>query len=162
MDEWLSTRPTAIRFILCPTPDSYPMSDSGTPAIEVVGYEPDSLYALAYVSVPTVEFTDHGLTDLLLVARRLNAISEITGKLIVLEEDDRVTRFLQWIEGPTSAVEACFERIENDPRHHKIEVGFCGEVERRRFPTWDMAIDTVASTPFAAEAKGFMRGLSRA
>ena len=121
---------------------------------DAVGYVPDPLYGLGYVSEPTVAFTDGDLADLLVAARRANVHYEITGELWVLEgpEGRRVVRFLQWIEGTEPAVDACFERIEADPRHEEIDVVFRGPIPRRRFPSWDMAFGRVAEPEvFAAE-----------
>ena len=125
---------------------------SDSPEIEVVGIDPDPLHAIAYLSTPTVPFEDRDVADLLFAARHWNAIYEITGKLVVLEEGDRVVRFLQWIEGPAPALDACFERIRADTRHDDIEVRFRGAVEARRFPAWDMAIDTATPATFDTEA----------
>ena len=127
---------------------------------EPVGFAPDPLHAISYVSVPTVSFSDQEITDLLFAARRWNAQYKITGKLVVLEEGDRIVQFLQWIEGPPVALDACFERINADPRHGDLHVRFRGPVASRRFPAWDMAIDTATSTSFATEVDAFTPGKS--
>lgn len=121
------------------------------PDPEPAGYAPDPLHAIAYVSVPAVSFSDRDITDLLFAARRANAQYSITGKLVVLEEGERIVQFLQWIEGPPVALEACFDRIRSDPRHTDICVRFRGPIAARRFPSWDMAIDTATPTSFATE-----------
>jgi hypothetical protein len=124
------------------------VSETDLPDAEVVGYSPDPLFALAYVSIPTVPFSDADLSGLLLAARRWNAHYGVTGKLIVLEEGDRVSRFAQWIEGPESALKACFRRITDDPRHEGIDVRFRGPVAARQFPSWDMAIEDATTDSF--------------
>lgn len=110
------------------------------------------LYAAAYVSTPTVAFSDRDLTDLLLAARRFNAAHGITGKLIVAEADHgrgpEAVRFVQWIEGDLAEVRQCMRRIQADGRHTEIEVQFFAPVERRRFPTWDMAFEAVPLTRY--------------
>ena len=115
---------------------------------EVVGHAADPLHALAYLSTPAEPFSDRDLSDLLLAARRWNAAHGVTGKLVVLEDDDRVVRFAQWIEGPRSALEACVRRIVEDPRHDEIDVRRRGPVEVRRFPGWDMAIQPASTATF--------------
>lgn len=135
------------------------MSDTSTPSEpiaepEVVGFEPDPLVALAYTSTPTVDFADRDVVDLLFAARRWNAHYGITGRLVVLEAGDRVARFYQWIEGPEAALQACFARIEADPRHADIEVRFQGPVAGRKFPGWDMGIQKADSEAFDAEVTG--------
>lgn len=108
-----------------------------------------SLYAAAYVSVPTVAFSDRDLSDLLLSARRWNADHGVTGKLIVAESDHRrVEHFVQWLEGEPDDVRAALRRIRDDPRHARIELQFFAPVPRRRFATWDMAFETVPLVRF--------------
>lgn len=122
---------------------------------EEAGHDPDPLAALSYVSTPVVPFSDRDLSDLLLGARAFNAHHGITGRLLVLEgPGDRVARFFQWIEGAETAVEACFARIEADPRHARIEVLFRGGVLARRYPGWDMGLGrTAAAEVFEAAAR---------
>ena len=118
----------------------------------VVGHDPDPLHAVAYVSTPTEPFTDRDLSDLLLSARRWNAVHGVTGKLVVQEEGGEIVRFAQWIEGPETALQACIERILGDPRHSAFDVRRRGPAESRRFPGWDMAIEPVPDGAFDARA----------
>ena len=109
---------------------------------------PPPVFAAAYVSTPTVAFSDRDLSMLLLAARRHNARHGITGKLVAAEIDEpgggtRVVKFVQWIEGEAEAVRACLRRIHADARHGGLEIQFFGPVEARRFPGWDMAIATI-------------------
>lgn len=131
------------------------MSDS----LDIIGVEPPALVALAYLSTPTVEFSDRDLSDLLLAARLYNARHEVTGKLIVLEDGDRIVRFAQWIEGPASEMEACIGRILGDPRHGEFEIRHRAPAEGRRFPGWDMAIHPVDGDSFPIEADSLMSHL---
>lgn len=123
-----------------------------TDPIDVVGHTADALHALAYLSTPTEPFSDRDLSDLLLSARRWNAAHGVTGKLVVLEEGDRVARFAQWIEGPPEALEACIGRIFADPRHEGIDIRRRGPVDERRFPDWDMAIQPATASSFDTDA----------
>lgn len=107
-----------------------------------------SLFAAAYVSTPTAGFSDRDLSTLMLSARHFNGIHQITGKLVVAEapgEDGtpRAVRFVQWIEGEPDDVRACLRRIYADPRHDDLQIQFFGPVPARRFPAWDMALETV-------------------
>lgn len=126
------------------------------PVTEVVGYESDPLHALVYTSTPDTEFTDRDVTDLLFSARRANAVYGITGKLVLLEEEGRVARFLQLIEGPALGVEACFERILRDGRHRHVTVLFRGETHTRQFPAWDMAIESTTPALFPREVEALV------
>ena len=121
--------------------------------LDVVGHEPDPVHALAYVSTPTVPFSDRDLSDLLLSARSFNAAHGITGKLIVMEDDrDAVVRFAQWIEGPPAALAACLERIRADTRHATQQVQAHGSIPGRRFPGWDMAFQAYDPEAFGSES----------
>ena len=123
--------------------------------LDIVGHDPEPVHALAYLSTPTVPFTDRDLSDLLLSARRWNAEHGVTGKLLVLEDEDgAVVRFAQWIEGSPGQLAACLERIRGDDRHVPEGVHEHGEVPGRRFPGWDMAFESYDPDRFAVEAAG--------
>ena len=115
---------------------------------DAVGHEPDPLHAVAYLSTPTTPFSDRDLSELLLAARLWNVRHGVTGKLVALEADGRLVRFAQWIEGPRAELEACVRRILADPRHADFDVRRRGPVDARRFPEWDMAVQTVPANAF--------------
>ena len=124
------------------------------PDLDVVGLDPEPVHALTYLSTPTVTFDDRALSDLLLAARSWNAEHGVTGKLLVLEDDDgRVVQFAQWIEGPPTALAACLERIRADGRHQTQGVRAHGLVSGRRFPGWDMAFEAYDPAAFGGEAE---------
>ncbi len=112
------------------------------------------VYAFGYLSTPTVEFSDRQLSDLLIAARTWNNPRQIGGKLIVLEEGERVVRFAQWIEGPREDIEMCIQRIFADTRHGEFDVQWQGETAGRRFAGWDMAYDTFAPDDWTGTAPG--------
>src|SRR4051812_13827243 len=74
------------------------------------------------------------LSALLAQAHRNNPPLGITGGLVCLDQT-----FLQYLEGPTGAVEALFERMLLDPRHHGVKVLERRTVPRRMFADWSMA-----------------------
>ncbi len=47
--------------------------------------------------------------------------------------------FAQVLEGPQAAIEATFERIQQDPRHGEVTLLSFGPAEARGFPVWSMA-----------------------
>ena len=114
--------------------------------------DPDSLWAFAYVSTPAVPFSDRDLSDLMIAARASNAADGLSGKLVVLEEGDRVLRFAQWIEGPRWGLAGAIARILRDTRHGDFEVRHLGAVAERRFPGWDMALYPADSIRFPTAA----------
>ena len=65
-------------------------------------------------------------------SRANNARDDITGLLVF---DGRA--FCQFVEGPSSAIDALLERLERDPRHVKMRVLQHGPIASgRRFPAW--------------------------
>lgn len=112
------------------------------------------IYGFGYLSTPTVAFSDRDLTDLLIAVRRWNGPRSISGKLLVLEDDDRIVRFAQWIEGPAEELELCVERIHADTRHGDIQVQWKGLTQGRRFGGWDMSFETADADVWSELAPG--------
>ena len=126
--------------------------------VEVIRIVPEPLYAFAYVSTPTVAFSDRDLSDLLLAARHANAAREVTGKLVVLEGPAGVVRFAQYVEGPRAGLAVVTERILADPRHGGFEVQRQGPVPARRFAGWNMALHAATASTFLEESAAVAHG----
>ncbi|USQ94270.1 BLUF domain-containing protein [Caulobacter sp. RL271] len=62
-----------------------------------------------------------------------NRLDDITGFLVVAEG-----RFLQWLEGPETALEETFARIARDQRHADLRTLADGPADHRRFRDWNM------------------------
>ncbi len=88
---------------------------------------------MIYTSEAKAKFSPVELQDLLLTARRNNDRDSITGML--LYEDGT---FLQVLEGENEVVEATYQRIAADKRHHKIMLIARLEVDHRSFHDWEM------------------------
>lgn len=99
----------------------------------------DDLYSLVYTSAATVPFTPDDLEHLLRNSRTRNHDDGITGLLLY-----RRGRFVQFLEGPESAVQALLARIRADPRHENIRVLIDGFTPSRQLPEWTMGYETVA------------------
>ena len=88
-----------------------------------------------YTSVadPVLRFDDY--RNLVTRASRFNAMSNITGLLVMSR-----LRFVQVLEGEAVHIKPLFQRIQKDPRHHKVElVEFCSN-NVRRFSEWGMRL----------------------
>jgi hypothetical protein len=94
---------------------------------------------LIYTSRP-FGFDELTLTEILLVARRLNKRDGITGSLICRED-----MYLQLLEGSRAAVTATYTRIQRDARHTEVVGLWSGDAEARLFPTWEMRDDPARS-----------------
>lgn len=95
-----------------------------------------SLAYLIYVSSARDVLTDSQLEDILAVARRMNALHQITGMLAYWDGN-----FIQYIEGPAPEIDQLLRNLGGDPRHAGIIVMQRGTVAQRAFPEWTMAFD---------------------
>jgi hypothetical protein len=73
------------------------------------------------------------VTSILASSNKNNPTNGITGVLVVTE-----TQFLQVLEGEFEALNATFERISRDTRHHKVQLISFSEIEERKFGDWGM------------------------
>jgi hypothetical protein len=98
----------------------------------------ETLIRLVYLSKNLIEGDEgaHGVeVDKIMVSSRANNHrAGVTGALVF---NDRY--FAQILEGPKSAVEATYGRIERDPRHGHIAVIEKKELRQREFGDWSMA-----------------------
>jgi len=90
-------------------------------------------------------YDDAMLAGILLDARRCNVRDGITGSLVCRQDI-----YLQLLEGPAEAVEACFARIAQDDRHLDVQLKVKREVEARLFPDWAMRHDPARSWMWTA------------
>lgn len=97
------------------------------------------LIHVVYASRP-FGFDDLALSGILATARRNNQRDDITGALICRED-----LFLQWLEGPETAVMAAFARIERDDRHTDVTRLAMDPIAARVFPDWAMRHDPARS-----------------
>ena len=74
------------------------------------------------------------ISSILQTARRKNAEQDVTGALFY-----NSGYFAQVLEGPKKAIEAIFERIQQDERHGDVTVLECSKCETRDFGEWSMA-----------------------
>jgi hypothetical protein len=93
----------------------------------------DRLYTLGYASTQTAPMGTAGLIELLNEARQFNIEHDISG--LLLHRDDS---FLQVIEGRKGDVLELYRRIQEDPRHERVETLFEDYIEEREFSDWQM------------------------
>ncbi|MBD2769124.1 BLUF domain-containing protein [Hymenobacter sp. BT664] len=91
------------------------------------------VYQVLYRSTATSHLTNQELLALLEQARRYNVAHQITGLLLYSEG-----QFVHAIEGQEDIIKSLFERIQQDPRHHRIETVTEGWWPARRFGEWSM------------------------
>ena len=98
----------------------------------------ESLSRILYCSKNLIAGGDQQQKDVLASildkARRKNAEQDVTGALLY-----NSGYFAQVLEGPKTAIEATFERIQRDDRHGDVTVLEFAESDTRDFAEWSMA-----------------------
>ena len=90
------------------------------------------LKQVIYVSEKTDTSSD-SLTDIYDVSQKNNSESGISGCLLIGSNS-----YLQILEGPDSAVENLYSKIEVDSRHKKVKKLFEQHIEEKLFSSWSM------------------------
>jgi len=93
--------------------------------------KPNDLVELSYLSEVASDMTFIGLMHLLVSARLFNQNNSITGILVYDNQ-----QFGQIIEGERSSVMKTWKRIQDDKRHHRLELIEIREISERSFPEW--------------------------
>lgn len=98
---------------------------------------PQPLYQLVYYSRNAIGGDDAAFADavdaILAASRRNNPAVGITGALLF-----NAGCFAQVLEGPLEAVEATFERIQQDERHGDVSLLALEPITTRSFSNWAM------------------------
>lgn len=103
------------------------------------------MLAITYVSEEKEPFSPDDLEALAANAEQHNSQADITGYLFY-----EGGRFIQYIEGPESAMADLMARIEKDPRHTILKQDSDNTLEDRRFKNWSMKL-------FSAEEWGLIK-----
>jgi hypothetical protein len=95
------------------------------------------LERLVYRSKATHKLGSLHLFNLLMECRKRNRELGITGHLLYTEEI-----FVQCIEGPSASIDALWQSLQRDERHHSLELLTRGPETVRRFADWSMAFSS--------------------
>jgi hypothetical protein len=93
--------------------------------------KPKDLVELSYLSEAVSDMSFLGLMRLLESARAFNQNNGITGILLYDNQ-----QFGQIIEGERASVMKAWKRIQEDKRHHRIELLEIREIPERSYPEW--------------------------
>lgn len=104
----------------------------------------NSLCLLAYTSVASHHMTHDELINLLSQARDNNSHTHITGMLLYMEGC-----FFQVIEGQRDLLEALFDKISKDKRHHHVMKLIIEPINERSFANWTMGFQHVTPEELA-------------
>jgi hypothetical protein len=98
-----------------------------------------SLTRLVYVSQATFKpfHTPEGMechvAEILAVSRRNNQQQNLVGALYYGSGN-----FFQCLEGEKTAVEALYNKLQHDSRHHRLKILHQAPIDTLGFPEWDM------------------------
>ena len=91
------------------------------------------LISVSYISKATQEMGVLALMRLTDQAAQLNQKLGLSGVLFYENQ-----HFGQILEGPRAEVTKIWEKIQQDPRHHKVRLLKIEEIKERSFPAWSM------------------------
>lgn len=89
--------------------------------------------SLLYASTAASAVDSVDVFEIIEASSRRNPARDVTGFLLF---DGR--EFLQYVEGPQSALDELLETLGKDDRHHSVRVLHRGEGDVRLFPKWAM------------------------
>ena len=90
------------------------------------------LKQVIYVSERT-DLSDHSLTNIFDISHKNNPEKGITGCLLVGSNS-----YLQFLEGPSLAVEALYSKIKVDSRHKNVNKLDDRSIDEKLFSSWSM------------------------
>ncbi|MEN2787979.1 BLUF domain-containing protein [Sphingomonas qilianensis] len=96
----------------------------------------DLLKSLMYASTSQLVYYEGGnhVRDIVEYSRAWNASVGITGALVSSEQ-----RFVQFVEGPSNAIDELLSKLRADRRHSGVTVIEERIVTKRRFAQWNLA-----------------------
>jgi hypothetical protein len=97
----------------------------------------EHLISLVYISSERAPFSAKELDALLRNSRERNRVNGVSGVMLYAGGS-----FMQYLEGPKSAVLTTFERIKADRRHYGIMELICMDIPKREFKDWSMGFTT--------------------
>jgi hypothetical protein len=110
----------------------------------------DLTYQLVYVSIAKNKFSQQNLESILETSRKYNPTHQITGLLLYSNGN-----VLQILEGAKNDVHDLYERIQVDPRHHKVKMLSFLKVPKRDFSDWSMGFKRIDEATFNREIPNF-------
>ena len=98
-----------------------------------------ALYRIVFVSTATEPLSPRRARKLVIAATRNNRALGVTGMLLYANE-----RFLGTLEGPESAVQLIYERVQNDYRHKNVDMLRFESITERLFEDWRVSLRNFA------------------
>lgn len=108
------------------------------------------LFRVIYASRASHDLSVDELSHLLKTSRVNNERDAVSGMLIYCERS-----FLQVLEGEVNKLDALYERITLDPRHHQLRLLRREPMLSRRFHDWSMAFEHLDGRQLAERLPGY-------
>lgn len=125
--------------------------------MSMTAVEPSSLYSLVYTSMASRPLSKIDLEYILDKARKRNIEEQVTGLLLFTDG-----KFMQYLEGPQTAVLKIFDSIKKSSLHKQITEVSRQTVDTREYGDWSMAFlaDVDAHfLPHGSDDAQLLRGL---
>jgi len=95
----------------------------------------DTLFYLIYESKQTSKLSIAQIKDLANKAAKKNTLLNITGLLV-----RKNNGFIQYLEGPKTAITMLYEEILRDERHHSVTLLKKGHIIKRKISGWSLSL----------------------
>lgn len=93
---------------------------------------------IIYTSIAATEIDEATLSRILQTSVINNARDDLTGLLLYGNRT-----FMQALEGPEAAIQACIERIRRDHRHRDLDILVSTRIPEREFGQWSMGFHRI-------------------
>lgn len=121
-----------------PSNAQHPAYTMTPPKIDGEASTNEALEMISYVSLARKTPKESDLQKMLVEARNQNKANKITGSLLY-----RDGTYVQVFEGPRTATEKLYQKIQTDDRHHQVVTLFRRPTRKRYFKDWTMAYRTL-------------------
>ncbi len=116
----------------------------------------EKTFCLVYASSASKNFSESELEGILKISRINNANLNVTGMLLYADGN-----FLQVLEGDKAQVEALYQKITEDTRHHSALRIFSRFSDSRNFAEWSMGYERLDASRLDQAVPGFNHFMER-
>lgn len=97
------------------------------------------MFSLCYVSAASTRLSEDQLLNLLNTCQKNNSEIDVTGLLLYNGQGT----YIQVLEGEQPVIEALYDKIQDDTRHHRVNCIGKKSIEQRSFPNWSMGFKSL-------------------
>ena len=104
------------------------------------------MYSICYVSAASSHMNKEQLLNLLTICQKNNKANNVTGLLLYNGHGT----FIQVLEGDQEVIEKLYDKVRDDPRHHRVNCIGKKIIEKRSFPEWSMGFKLLEEEDLSA------------